>query len=460
MAWHRTLYAGGWLGLSWPKEYGGRGLGPLYDAIVNDEVGRAGGPTVPSVGFLGRAILHFGTPEQCERFLSPMLRGEVQWCQGFSEPGAGSDLASLTTKAELHGDNYVVCGQKVWTSRAQWSDWCLLLCRTRGDLPQHKGLSCLVFEMERPGITVRPLRQIWGSAEFNEVFFDDLVVPVNQRIGADGDGWRLATTVLAHERGPADIGFISKFERQLGDLRRMLADLAPPDRARLAPRVAQADIAVSACRLHVLKSLSLRAKGVAPGPETSVDKLLMTRAEQQLGALVSTRPVPDRCWVMTTVTVKLCTTTYGRGRPASMGARSKSNATSSLSACSTCRAPARTTRKLVLSILEFANTMSSDQPDLASKNRGTRGFVNDETLAAVRRRIGIPTRHRQRFHNESCSADSFRHFAQGYGDDNPLYCDAEYARMSPWAGLVAPPCIRSRPARIATCDGPTPRQRQ
>ena len=286
MAWHRTLYAGGWLGLSWPKEYGGRGLGPLYDAIVNDEVGAAGGPTVPSVGFLGRAILHFGTPEQCERFLSPMLRGEVQWCQGFSEPGAGSDLASLTTKAELHGDNYVVCGQKVWTSRAQWSDWCLLLCRTRGDLPQHKGLSCLVFEMERPGITVRPLRQIWGSAEFNEVFFDDLVVPVNQRIGADGDGWRLATTVLAHERGPADIGFISKFERQLGDLRRMLADLAPPDRARLAPRVAQADIAVSACRLHVLKSLSLRAKGVAPGPETSVDKLLMTRAEQQLGALV------------------------------------------------------------------------------------------------------------------------------------------------------------------------------
>ena len=201
MAWHRTLYNGGWLGLSWPSEFGGRGLSPVYDAIVNEEVGAAGAPPVPPVGYLGRAIQHYGTPEQCERFLAPMLRGETQWCQGFSEPGAGSDLASLTTRAHLDGDHYVVNGQKVWTSRAQWADWCLLLCRTRPDLPKHKGLSVLVFPMDSPGITVRPLRQVWGTSEFNEVFFDDLRVPASQRIGQDGDGWTLATTVLAHERG-------------------------------------------------------------------------------------------------------------------------------------------------------------------------------------------------------------------------------------------------------------------
>jgi alkylation response protein AidB-like acyl-CoA dehydrogenase len=286
MAWHRKMYAAGWLGLSWPKDYGGHGLSPLYDAIVNEEVGAAGAPPVPSVGFLGRAILRYGTPEQCREYLPPMLRGEIQWCQGFSEPGAGSDLASLTTRAELRDDHYVVNGQKVWTSRAQWADWCLLLCRSRPDLPKHKGLSCLVFEMNRPGITVRPLRQIWGSAEFNEVFFDDLEVPASQRIGEEGDGWLLATTVLAHERGPADIGFISKFEHQIADFDAMLSGLPTDERDRLSPRVAEAYVAVSACRLHVLKSLSLRANGVAPGPETSIDKLLMTRAEQQLGALV------------------------------------------------------------------------------------------------------------------------------------------------------------------------------
>ncbi|MGA2209397.1 MAG: acyl-CoA dehydrogenase family protein [Acidimicrobiales bacterium] len=285
-AWHRTMYSGGWLGLSWPVEYGGRGLSPLYDAIVNEEVGASGAPPVPSVGFLGRPILRFGTPEQCREYLPPMLRGELQWCQGFSEPGAGSDLASLTTRGVLDGDRYIVNGQKVWTSRAQYSDWCLLLCRTRPDLPKHKGISCLVFKMDSPGITVRPLRQVWGTAEFNEVFFDDLEVPVAQRIGEDGDGWILATTVLAHERGPADIGMISKFEVMLARLEALLAKLPEQERTALAPRVAEAFTAVAACRRHVLKSLSLRAQGLPPGPETSVDKLLMTRASQALGALV------------------------------------------------------------------------------------------------------------------------------------------------------------------------------
>jgi alkylation response protein AidB-like acyl-CoA dehydrogenase len=282
--WHRSLYAGGWLGLCWPEEYGGRGLTPIYDAIVNEEVGAAGAP-VPSVGYLGRAILHFGSDEQRRTYLPPMLRGEVQWCQGFSEPGAGSDLASLRTRAERRDDVYVVNGQKVWTSRAQWADWCLLLCRTNPELAKHKGISCLVFEMDRPGITVHPLLQTWGTAQFNEVFFDNLEVPVSQRIGQEGDGWTLATTVLAHERGPADIGFISHFQRQLNEFETLLARLPADQRTEFAPRVAQAYVNVNACRLHVLKSLSLRAKGVAPGADTSIDKLLMTRVEQELGAL-------------------------------------------------------------------------------------------------------------------------------------------------------------------------------
>jgi alkylation response protein AidB-like acyl-CoA dehydrogenase len=293
MAWHRTLYNGGWLGLSWPTEFGGRGLSPVYDAIVNEEVGAAGAPPVPPVGYLGRAIQHYGTPEQCERFLAPMLQGKTQWCQGFSEPGAGSDLASLTTRALLDGDHYVVNGQKVWTSRAQWADWCLLLCRTRPDLPKHKGLSVLVFPMDSPGITVRPLRQVWGTSEFNEVFFDDLRVPVSQRIGQDGDGWTLATTVLAHERGPADVGIISKFAHQIADFDAMLQRLPADEQAQLAPSVTEAYIAVTACRLHVLKSLSRRARGIAPGPESSIDKLLMTRAEQQLGAMMLDTAGPE-----------------------------------------------------------------------------------------------------------------------------------------------------------------------
>jgi alkylation response protein AidB-like acyl-CoA dehydrogenase len=284
LEWHRQLYQGGWLGLSWPTEYGGRGLTPLYDAIVNEEVG-ASGAHVPSVGYLGRAILHYGSDEQKRTYLPPMLRGEVQWCQGFSEPGAGSDLASLRTRADRRDDVYVVNGQKVWTSRAQWADWCLLLCRTNADLPKHKGISCLVFEMNRPGITVHPLQQTWGTAEFNEVFFDNLEVPVSNRIGDEGDGWPLATIILAHERGPADIGFIAHFQHQLNEFERLLSELPEERRGEFTNRVAQAYVSVAACRLHVLKSLSLRAKGVAPGADTSIDKLLMTRVEQELGAL-------------------------------------------------------------------------------------------------------------------------------------------------------------------------------
>jgi alkylation response protein AidB-like acyl-CoA dehydrogenase len=284
LAWHRQLYEGGWLGGSWPVEYGGRGLTPVYDAIVNEEVGAAGA-RVPSVGFLGRAILHYGTEEQKQEYLPPMLRGEVEWCQGFSEPGAGSDLASLRTRADRRDDVYVVNGQKVWTSKAEWADWCLLLCRTNQEVSKHKGISCLVFKMEQPGITVRPLVQPWGASEFSEVFFDNLEVPVTQRIGEEGDGWPLATIILSHERGPADIGIIAQLQHQLKQFEALLAQMPGSRREMFATRVAEAYVSVAACQLHVLKSLSLRAKGVAPGADTSIDKVLMTRVDQEAGAL-------------------------------------------------------------------------------------------------------------------------------------------------------------------------------
>lgn len=283
--WHRTVYSGGWLGLSWPEEYGGQGLGPAYDAIVNQELGAVGAPSISGMNFLGRPLVEFGTPEQCATYLPGMLSGQTSWCQGFSEPGAGSDLASLSTRADLEGDEYLVNGQKVWTSGAPYADYCLLLCRTNQEVPKHRGISCLVVAMDTPGITVRPLREIWGSADFSEVFFDDVRVPVAQRIGKDGDGWPIATNVMAYERGPADIGFIASFGRLLNALAQRAEESDEMQGRRMHERIAEAYLATEACRVHVMKSLTRRSQGLPPGPETSIDKMLMTRAEQELGGI-------------------------------------------------------------------------------------------------------------------------------------------------------------------------------
>ena len=281
--WHHRLAAGGWLGLSWPVDSGGRDLPPAYEAIFNEELGHAGAPAAPHVGFLGRAILLYGSPEQRQRWLPGLLSGDEQWCQGFSEPNAGSDLGSLSTRATLDDGRWAINGQKVWTSDAQHADWCLLLVRTEPDEPKHRGISCVVVDMHQPGITVRPLRQITGDNEFNEVFFDDATAPEAHLIGRRGGGWQLAMTTLEYERGPADIGFISRFYRALGDLERRAAvagDVA------LRARVARAFVHLEALRVQVLRSLSRRLDGSTPGPEGSIDKLLMVRAEQNLHHVV------------------------------------------------------------------------------------------------------------------------------------------------------------------------------
>jgi alkylation response protein AidB-like acyl-CoA dehydrogenase len=279
--WHRTMYEGGWVGLSWPPEYGGRGLTPLHEAIVNEELGAAGIPNaVGPLGWLGRAILVFGTEAQRQQHLPPLLRGDTDWCQGFSEPGAGSDLASLRTSARRDGDVYRLTGQKIWTSGAQQAQWCMVLAKTDLAAAKHKGISCFVVRMDTPGITVNPLKQAWGGMRFAEVFFDDAEVPLGGRIGEEGDGWRLATTVLAYERGPSELGVVATWRAALDELDKHTA--SDPE---LAAGVARAHAAVEACRVHLMESLSVRARGGVPGPGSSVDKLLMIRAEQAIGSL-------------------------------------------------------------------------------------------------------------------------------------------------------------------------------
>lgn len=280
-SWHQALYASGYIGLNWPKEYGGQGLSPSFDAILNDEAGRADSPRLPAmVNYLGRAIFTYGTEEQKQRFLPTLLSGEVQWCQGFSEPGAGSDLASLRTRAELDGDHYVVNGQKMWTSGALQADWCLLLARTDSSVAKHKGISCLLTPLDAPGITVKPIVLHSGDPETAEVFFDDVRIPESQRIGAPGDGWRIAMTTVSYERGASDTGSISALRRQLREIesiaaaRGLLADPA------VRQKLARAHVDIEALSLNVAQQLSMRLAGRDPGPEGSVGKLLWSKAAQ------------------------------------------------------------------------------------------------------------------------------------------------------------------------------------
>ncbi|WP_274631135.1 acyl-CoA dehydrogenase family protein [Arvimicrobium flavum] len=279
--WHRKLYAAGYMGLNWPVEYGGQGLSPIYDAILNDEAGKADTPPLPGmVNYLGRAIFTYGSEEQKKRFLPTLLNGEIQWCQGFSEPSAGSDLASLRTRAVREGDEYVVNGQKMWTSGAIHADWCLLLVRTDTSVAKHKGISCLLTPLEVPGVTVRPIVLHSGEPETAEVFFDDVRIPAENRIGEEGAGWKIAMTTVSYERGAADVGFISKLRRTITELedaareRNLLGDQG------IRRKLARAYVDCEALNWNVARQLSMRISGRAPGPEGSVGKLLWSRAAQ------------------------------------------------------------------------------------------------------------------------------------------------------------------------------------
>ncbi|NNN28842.1 acyl-CoA dehydrogenase [Streptomyces sp. S3(2020)] len=275
--WHRALHAAGFFGLSWPKAYGGQELPPVYDVILDEELARAGTPARPSLGYLVQGLGRHGGEELCRRFLPGMIDGTERWCQGFSEPGAGSDLASLTTTATRDGDTYVVRGHKIWTSYSDVADWCLLLARTDPDAPRHKGISAFVIAMDQPGIEQRPLTMMSGvTKEFGQVLFDGATVPADQMVGEPGEGWALAMTVVGHEREPATLGFSARY----GKLVRQLAARTP---GVVPPELAWAVVETEMLRLHVRRRLSEQLDGVSHGPEGSLDKLLMTWTEQTVG---------------------------------------------------------------------------------------------------------------------------------------------------------------------------------
>jgi alkylation response protein AidB-like acyl-CoA dehydrogenase len=283
-AWHQSLYDGGFFGTTWPTEIGGQDRPSVYDVIVDEELAAAGAPPRPSLGYLVEGILEHGNDDIQRRFLPGIVNGRDRWCQGFSEPDAGSDLAALRTRADRDGDEYVVTGHKVWTSYSDDADWCLVLARTDHEVAKHKGISAFAVPMRQPGIEQRPLPMINGiTKEFGEVLFDGARVPAANMIGEPGEGWPLAMTVVSHEREPHELGFAGRYQKLVEDLTKRLRDepsrYGPEDRRDLGWAIVESEM----LRWHVGRRLSERLDGIAHGPEGSVDKLLMTSTEQTVG---------------------------------------------------------------------------------------------------------------------------------------------------------------------------------
>ncbi|MEW2414323.1 acyl-CoA dehydrogenase [Streptomyces sp. NPDC046866] len=287
LGWQRRLYDAGYAGLHWPVDAGGRGATPTQHLIFLEETERAGAPYVGAnfVGLLhaGPTIAAEGTAEQRARWLPPVLRGDEVWCQGFSEPGAGSDLASLRTRAVRDGDDYVVTGSKLWTSHAEVADWCELLVRTDPEAPKHRGISWLALPMDAPGVTVRPLRTLAGSAEFAEVFLDEVRVPVANRVGAENDGWRVTMVTLSFERGTAFVGEVVACRRTLGGLARAARANGRWDDPVLRRRLGRLYGEFGALwRLTQWNVSEAQRTGGVPGTGGSVFKLAYSHARQEL----------------------------------------------------------------------------------------------------------------------------------------------------------------------------------
>jgi hypothetical protein len=284
--WQAKLAGGGWVGIDWPAEYGGRGASPVEVAIFNSEYARSGAPQLVNrvgINLAGPTLLAHGTPDQCRRWLPAIVTAEDIWCQLFSEPGAGSDLSGLVTRAEPAPDGWRVTGQKVWTSYAQFARYGLCLARSGADTAGPRGLSLFVVDMEAPGVEIRPLVQITGEAEFNEVFLDDVVVPAEHLVGPAGQGWMVASTTLAHERG-TNFPFKEEVVHE-GYLTRLFAEgarngaLDDPD---VADALVDAYVSLVVLRTHNWRTLSKLARGGEPGPESSWVKLTWSDMTQRL----------------------------------------------------------------------------------------------------------------------------------------------------------------------------------
>ena len=284
--WEKLLGRAGWIGLGWPVEHGGRGATVDQQIIWAEEYVRAQAPARTNhmgENLLAPTLIEYGTAEQCARFLPGILRGEERWCQGYSEPNAGSDLANVQTKAHLDGDRWVINGQKVWTSLAHVSHWCFVVARTEPGSQRHAGLTFLLVPMEQPGVEVRPIRQITGGGEFNETFFSDAETEASLVVGQPGAGWGVAMALLGYERGISTLAQQVGFERELDDpialARRFGRSTDPVVRQKLA----RAHTGLQLLKLNALRSMS--AKGV-PGPEASISKLFWGTWHRDLGELM------------------------------------------------------------------------------------------------------------------------------------------------------------------------------
>jgi alkylation response protein AidB-like acyl-CoA dehydrogenase len=273
-AWQRKLWEAGYLGMDWPVEWGGRGATAVEKSIFEEEIARADAPPILNIlgiGLLGPALIHHGTEAQRRRFIPPMLSGDEIWCQGFSEPGAGSDLASLRTTAVLDGDHFVLNGQKIWTTFGPWADWIFVLART-DPKDRYGGISFILTKLDTPGITVRPLRQITGESEFGEVFFEDARVPRENLVGRIGEGWRIAMTVLGFERGAVGLAHAARYARDLAQLARTCRELGRTGEA-VREKLGRLLVENEVMRANGLRTLADLAAGKVPGPESSIEKL-------------------------------------------------------------------------------------------------------------------------------------------------------------------------------------------
>jgi alkylation response protein AidB-like acyl-CoA dehydrogenase len=288
LEWERTLGRDGWVGLSWPVEHGGRGASFSQQVIFNEEYARANAPARISFfgeGLFAPTLVQFGTEEQKRRFLPPIQSVEELWCQGFSEPNAGSDLANVQTRAVLDGDEWVVNGQKVWTTLAHRADWCFVVCRTDPESVSHHGLSYLLVPMHQPGVEIRPLRQMTGSAEFNEVFFTDARTGGDHVLGPVGEGWKVAMATLGFERGTAFLSQQLAFERELADLMALAHKNGASASPVLRDRLARAYAGLKIMQFNGQRMFTNLVRRGALGPEASIGKLYWTGWHRSLGEL-------------------------------------------------------------------------------------------------------------------------------------------------------------------------------
>ena len=289
-AWQKKMAQAGWVGIHWPKEYGGRGASIVQQTIFVEEMARASAPPLINVlglSLLGPTLIAFGTPEQKKRFLANILTADEIWCQGYSEPNAGSDLAALRTEAVLNGDHFIVNGQKTWTSFGHHADFCFAVVRTDPDAPKHKGLTYMLIDMHAPGVDVRPLKQMTGESEFNEVFFENVKVPVENVVGKVNSGWEIALATLMFERGTLGASLQIAFKRQfdrLVELSRTIKRNGKPasEDPIIRQKLAQIYTEVEIFRLNQMRTITRMAKSGVPGPEGSIQKIFWSEMNQRM----------------------------------------------------------------------------------------------------------------------------------------------------------------------------------